>query len=137
MTCTQKGIEQCQFVRGDMYLLDLHKTNGHVNGVTGGSYHPTDKTKVCTWSMDGTLRIWNVENPKRNLTADLVTCPLGAHEHLGAWSTEQDGTLCPSSLISLLASSPALVSPALNGNTNKLDARAGTCTRAYACHAKA
>jgi len=61
------GKELCQFLRGDMYLHDLHKTNGHVTAVTGGQWHPQYRDIVMTYSEDGTIRIWDVNKvDKRN-----------------------------------------------------------------------
>jgi len=50
-----------------MYLYDLHKTWGHVTGVTGGWWHPSDYDLVLTSGEDGTVRIWNVTSPKKNI----------------------------------------------------------------------
>jgi hypothetical protein len=32
-----------EFVRGDMYIRDMRNTKGHVAGLTGGAWHPSDK----------------------------------------------------------------------------------------------
>lgn len=52
------------FVKGDMYLRDMHNTKGHISEVTAGTWHPTDKNLVVTAGTDSTLRIWDI-NHKR------------------------------------------------------------------------
>ena len=54
-----------EFVKGDMYLRDMHNTKGHVSEVTTGTWHPTDKNLCVTAGTDSTLRIWDV-NIKRS-----------------------------------------------------------------------
>jgi len=54
--------EYCsEFVRGDNYLRDLYKTKGHIVALSGGKWHPKDKSTVITWSLDGTARYWDIE----------------------------------------------------------------------------
>ena len=47
-----------EFVRGDMYLRDMHNTKGHISEITTGAWHPTDKNICVTAGTDSTLRIW-------------------------------------------------------------------------------
>ncbi|KAI9727770.1 MAG: hypothetical protein M1834_008009 [Cirrosporium novae-zelandiae] len=53
-----------EFVKGDMYLRDMHNTKGHVSEITTGTWHPTDANLCLTAGTDSTLRIWDV-NMKR------------------------------------------------------------------------
>ncbi|GFR46159.1 hypothetical protein Agub_g7687 [Astrephomene gubernaculifera] len=53
---------QGEFVRGDMYIRDARNTRGHVSGLTGGWWHPTDRYTALTSSEDGTVRIWDTHN---------------------------------------------------------------------------
>lgn len=53
-----------EFIKGDMYLRDMHNTKGHVSEITTGTWHPTDKNLCVTAGTDSTLRIWDV-NMKR------------------------------------------------------------------------
>ncbi|KAI1213437.1 WD40 repeat-like protein [Annulohypoxylon truncatum] len=53
-----------QFVKGDMYLRDMHNTKGHVSEVTTGTWHPTDKNQCVTAGTDSTLRIWDINNKR-------------------------------------------------------------------------
>ncbi|CAO3645547.1 unnamed protein product [Cunninghamella blakesleeana] len=59
------GIEQTEYMKGDPYIRDLRHTAGHVGGVTKIRWHPTDKQTFTTSSQDGTIRIWDVENKRK------------------------------------------------------------------------
>ncbi|RAK83620.1 26S protease regulatory subunit 4 [Aspergillus costaricaensis CBS 115574] len=48
-----------EFVKGDMYLRDLHNTKGHISEVTGGVWCPTDENLCATAGTDSTVRIWD------------------------------------------------------------------------------
>lgn len=54
------GEELVEFVKGDMYLRDMHNTKGHISEITTGAWHPTDKNLCVTAGTDSTLRIWDV-----------------------------------------------------------------------------
>ncbi|KAK5990116.1 putative WD repeat-containing protein [Cladobotryum mycophilum] len=53
-----------EFVKGDMYLRDMHNTKGHISEVTTGTWHPTDKNICVTAGTDSTLRIWDINNKR-------------------------------------------------------------------------
>ncbi|RYP17068.1 hypothetical protein DL767_010085 [Monosporascus sp. MG133] len=53
-----------EFVKGDMYLRDMHNTKGHVSEITTGTWHPTDKNLCVTAGTDSTLRIWDINNKR-------------------------------------------------------------------------
>lgn len=59
------GFETAQFIRGDMYLHDMKYTKGHTAYVTCGMWHPTDKERMLTASVDGTIRIWEADQPEQ------------------------------------------------------------------------
>lgn len=48
-----------EFVKGDMYLRDLHNTKGHISEVTSGAWCPTDYNYCVTAGTDSTVRIWD------------------------------------------------------------------------------
>ncbi|PFH58969.1 hypothetical protein XA68_12966 [Ophiocordyceps unilateralis] len=52
------------FVKGDMYLRDMHNTKGHISEITTGTWHPTDKNLCITAGTDSTLRIWDINNKR-------------------------------------------------------------------------
>ncbi|CAL4143095.1 unnamed protein product, partial [Meganyctiphanes norvegica] len=62
------GIELFECAKGDMYINDMAKTKGHISSLTYGCWHPKDKTQFLTSSRDGTLRIWNVDQPHQQKT---------------------------------------------------------------------
>ncbi|KAG2425173.1 hypothetical protein HXX76_013927 [Chlamydomonas incerta] len=51
-----------EFIRGDMYIRDARNTKGHISGLTGGWWHPSDKFTALTASEDGTVRVWDTHN---------------------------------------------------------------------------
>lgn len=61
---TRDGDNVVEFIKGDMYLRDMHNTKGHVSEITAGAWHPTDKNVIVTAGTDSTMRIWDV-NSKR------------------------------------------------------------------------
>lgn len=52
------------FVKGDMYLRDMHNTKGHISEITSGTWHPTEKSLIVTAGTDSTLRIWDINNKR-------------------------------------------------------------------------
>lgn len=57
---SREGVEELQFAKGDMYVMDMAHTNGHTHAVTGGVWHPTLRDQMITSSLDGTVRIWSL-----------------------------------------------------------------------------
>lgn len=53
-----------EFVKGDMYLRDMHNTKGHISEITTGTWHPADKDLCVTAGTDSTLRIWDINNKR-------------------------------------------------------------------------
>ncbi|GJN68931.1 hypothetical protein PLIIFM63780_000881 [Purpureocillium lilacinum] len=53
-----------EFVKGDMYLRDMHNTKGHISEITTGTWHPADRNLCVTAGTDSTLRIWDVNNKR-------------------------------------------------------------------------
>ena len=60
---SRDGEELKEFVKGDMYLRDMHNTKGHISSITTGTWHPTDRDICVTAGTDSTLRIWDVNMP--------------------------------------------------------------------------
>ncbi|KKA30552.1 hypothetical protein TD95_003765 [Thielaviopsis punctulata] len=54
-----------EFVKGDMYLRDMHNTTGHISEITTGTWHPTDRNLLVTAGTDSTLRIWDVNHRRK------------------------------------------------------------------------
>jgi WD repeat-containing protein 70 len=62
---SRDGETLTEFVKGDMYLRDMHNTKGHISEITTGTWHPTNWDLCVTAGTDSTLRIWDV-NTKRS-----------------------------------------------------------------------
>ncbi|KAK5743333.1 hypothetical protein LTR17_002813 [Elasticomyces elasticus] len=61
---SRDGETLVEFVKGDMYLRDMHNTKGHISEVTTGAWHPTDRNLCVTAGTDSTLRIWDINTPR-------------------------------------------------------------------------
>eukprot|EP00644_Phytophthora_capsici_P006265 jgi/Phyca11/549445/estExt2_Genewise1Plus.C_PHYCAscaffold_320266 len=61
---TREGVEELQFAKGDMYVVDMANTNGHTHSATGGQWHPTVRDQMITSSLDGTVRLWSLGGKK-------------------------------------------------------------------------
>lgn len=59
---SRDGDTLTEFVKGDMYLRDLHNTKGHISEVSSGAWHPTDYNLCVTAGTDSTVRIWDANN---------------------------------------------------------------------------
>eukprot|EP01079_Euglenida_sp_SAG-EU17-18_P008160 gene8160-1457_t len=57
----KEGAELGVFIKGDMYLSDLTYTKGHIAPVTAIDWVPYDPTVCMTASLDGTVRLWDLE----------------------------------------------------------------------------
>lgn len=53
-----------EFVKGDMYLRDMHNTKGHISEITTGIWHPADRKVCVTAGTDSTVRIWDINNKR-------------------------------------------------------------------------
>ncbi|KAI8844762.1 transcription factor [Chytridium lagenaria] len=54
-----------EFVKGDPYLRDM-KIQRHTSSLTACRWHPSDKNTFITSSLDGTVRIWDINNKRQN-----------------------------------------------------------------------
>ncbi|KAJ2454745.1 hypothetical protein EV183_001329 [Coemansia sp. RSA 2336] len=48
-----------EFKRGDMYVMDMRKTHGHVAGLCAARWDPRGNNKFATCGMDSTVRLWD------------------------------------------------------------------------------
>ena len=60
---SRDGEELKEFVKGDMYLRDMHNTKGHISAITTGTWHPINRDLCVTAGTDSTLRIWDINMP--------------------------------------------------------------------------
>jgi WD repeat-containing protein 70 len=61
---SRNGEVLSEFVKGDMYIRDMHNTKGHVGEVTTGTWHPTQRELCVTAGSDSSLRIWDINNKR-------------------------------------------------------------------------
>ena len=106
---SRDGAVVTEFVKGDMYLRDMHNTKGHVGEITTGTWHPTDQNLCITAGSDSTLRIWDINNKRSQ--KDIIVFKSKAAGSAGrtrmtavAWGTASQGN------------SPILVAAALDGS---------------------
>lgn len=43
---------------------NMASTKGHVTRVTGGDWHPNKRNEMLTCSVDGSVRLWNLNGKK-------------------------------------------------------------------------
>ncbi|KAG9071475.1 hypothetical protein KI688_005687 [Linnemannia hyalina] len=66
----RNGMEVADYQKGDPYIRDLRLTSGHVAALTSGAWHPYTKDRFITSSTDGSIRLWDVENTRKQ--ADVI-----------------------------------------------------------------
>jgi WD40 repeat protein len=98
-----------EFVKGDMYLRDMHNTKGHVSEITTGTWHPSDRNICVTAGTDSTLRIWDV-NFKRS-QKDIIV-----HKSRAAGSAGRTRMTAVAWGVSSQGSSSLLAAAALDGS---------------------
>ena len=47
------GVDVAETPRGDMYIVDMKRTKGHVAGVNAAAWHPKVKEEFLTCASDG------------------------------------------------------------------------------------
>ncbi|KAJ3308068.1 WD repeat-containing protein 70 [Boothiomyces sp. JEL0838] len=60
------GEELFQCIKGDMYVRDYRKVQGHTSQLTSSRWHPNDKNLFMTSSLDSTIRIWDLNAIQNN-----------------------------------------------------------------------
>ncbi|KAM9955470.1 hypothetical protein ACTFIW_010466 [Dictyostelium discoideum] len=53
-------------VSGDRFIQDLYHTKGHVSTLTAQCWHPTERDELISSSIDGTIRVWDVNQLSKN-----------------------------------------------------------------------
>ncbi|KAK1229395.1 hypothetical protein PQX77_007572 [Marasmius sp. AFHP31] len=66
------GEELATFIKGDPYIRDMKHTSGHVGELTSCSWHPKDPRLFITSSADSTIRIWDVEDKRKQKSVIVV-----------------------------------------------------------------
>ncbi|KAJ2311320.1 hypothetical protein IWW51_006457, partial [Coemansia sp. RSA 2702] len=58
---TSEGRAAGESRRGDMYVMDMRRTAGHVSGLTAADWDPRGDRRFVTAGGDATLRFWDAE----------------------------------------------------------------------------
>ena len=70
-----------EFVQGDPYIRDLKQTRGHVSSITSCTFHPIETKQFLTSSVDGTIRIWSVEQQRKSLECIRFSTGMSSKAH--------------------------------------------------------
>ncbi|KAF8078376.1 transcription factor [Lyophyllum atratum] len=88
------GEEQATYVKGDPYIRDMRHTSGHVGELTSCAWHPHDPKVFITSSADSTIRIWDVENKRKQKTVIVAKSKeRGARTKITSCSYSTDGKI--------------------------------------------
>ncbi|TFY59502.1 hypothetical protein EVJ58_g5737 [Rhodofomes roseus] len=88
------GAELATFVKGDPYIRDMKNTAGHVAELRSCAWHPHDPQTFITSSVDSTIRIWDVENKRKQKTVIVVKSKeRGARTKVTACGYSPDGSI--------------------------------------------
>ncbi|KAI0670109.1 transcription factor [Trametes maxima] len=90
----REGEELATYIKGDPYIRDMKNTSGHVAELTSCAWHPRDSQTFITSSVDSTIRIWDVEDKRKQRTVIVVKSKeRGARTKVSACGYSPDGTL--------------------------------------------
>ncbi|KAI0082227.1 transcription factor [Panus rudis PR-1116 ss-1] len=88
------GEELATYIKGDPYIRDMKNTSGHVAELTSCAWHPKDPQTFITSSVDSTIRIWDVENKRKQKTVIVVKSKeRGARTKVTSCAYSPDGGL--------------------------------------------
>eukprot|EP00794_Sanderia_malayensis_P015144 gene15144-16701_t len=62
------GHEVYECKKGDQYIVDMKNTKGHVSMLNGACWDPKDANYFMTCADDGTVRLWDINDVRRNKT---------------------------------------------------------------------
>eukprot|EP00051_Salpingoeca_urceolata_P007305 m.96507 g.96507 ORF g.96507 m.96507 type:complete len:719 (-) comp15193_c0_seq2:97-2253(-) len=87
------GYQVMECLKGDQYFNDLTKTHGHVAMLHQAIWHPKNKNQFCTCSYDGTVRVWDANEPKKSLIVNRARTRQGKRAPIMGVSFAMDGKL--------------------------------------------
>ncbi|KAJ7275281.1 transcription factor [Mycena haematopus] len=88
------GEEEATFVKGDPYIRDMKHTSGHVGELSSCMWHPKDPKTFITSSADSTIRIWDIENKRKQKSVIVVKSKeRGARTKVTACAYSPDGSM--------------------------------------------
>ncbi|KAJ7042485.1 transcription factor [Mycena alexandri] len=86
------GEEEATYVKGDPYIRDMKHTSGHVGELSSCMWHPKDAKTFITSSADSTIRIWDIENKRKQKSVIVVKSKeRGARTKVTACAYSPDG----------------------------------------------
>jgi len=56
----REGKRIVETLKGDMYLIDMYQTHGHISVINAGEFHPDSNDHFLTCSDDGTVRLFDM-----------------------------------------------------------------------------
>ncbi|KAG6911770.1 hypothetical protein DXG01_000016 [Tephrocybe rancida] len=86
--------KRATFIKGDPYIRDMKHTSGHVGELSSCAWHPHDPKVFMTSSADSTIRIWDVENKRKQKTVIVAKSKeRGARTKITSCGYSTDGKL--------------------------------------------
>ncbi|KAJ7630701.1 hypothetical protein FB45DRAFT_990657 [Roridomyces roridus] len=90
----KNGEEETTYVKGDPYIRDMKNTSGHVGELSSCMWHPKDPKFFITSSADSTIRIWDVENKRKQKSVIVVKSKeRGARTKVTSCAYSPDGSM--------------------------------------------
>lgn len=112
-----KNVLEC--VKGDQYIVDMARTKGHVGMLNDGSWHPKQRTEFMTCSIDGSVRLWDINNKMQHKSIIKPRNVQGKKAEPNACAYSRDGNLiacgCDDGSLQLWDHRKQFLSPCLLG----------------------
>ncbi|CUA77481.1 WD repeat-containing protein 70 [Mus musculus] [Rhizoctonia solani] len=134
------GEEVATFIKGDPYIRDMKNTAGHVGELTACAWHPKESNLFITSSYDSTIRIWDVENKRKQKTVIVVKSKeRGTRTKVMSCAYSRDGKLiagaCLDGALHIWNTNSNFVRPSLSiENAHVKDTETGSVTFALDGH---
>lgn len=62
----REGKKVLECIKGDPYIVDMVKTKGHTGTLNDGCWHPKNKSIFMTCAIDGSVRLWDINDDKHH-----------------------------------------------------------------------
>ncbi len=84
------GVQIALFPKGYPFISDKTQTTGHTHSCTYGQWNQYEKQSVITSSLDGTIRLWDINNLKSSLQVIKMRAKPGKSDSPGVSFVEYD-----------------------------------------------